>query len=138
MANEAWDNLVQRVDNLEKENAILKAVIDKDRFSDELIMRKNLTVLGKLIADGGVDLGSGDLEFSNATVTFSGTTLDVDVTNFGIFGATPVTQQSDMGTTSLTDVSGTGDDATINSNQAITQEQLNEVRTVLRNLGFMA
>ena len=38
----------------------------------------------------------------------------------------------------LNDVSGTGDDSTINANFADVGDQLNDLRTLLRNYGLMA
>ena len=66
----------------------------------------------------------------------------------GFFGATPVVQQTDIG--ALTDstggtadntvaaVSGSGADTVINNNFADLIDQINQLRTTLRNLGLMA
>jgi hypothetical protein len=75
--------------------------------------------------------------------------LRLDVTDkLGFFGATPVAQQADIG--ALTDnTGGTADNtlqaisasyvqAEIQNNFADLASQVNDIRTVLRNLGLMA
>lgn len=74
--------------------------------------------------------------------------LNHDGTNAGFFDTTPTTQPADIGALTLTtgtpdntlvDVSGSGDDTTINNNFADLGDQINDIRsTVLQALGLMA
>lgn len=64
----------------------------------------------------------------SSTVTFSG--------NVGFFGHAAVAQQSSPVTVTNSTVSGTGDDATINSNFSALANSVNTIRTALLNLGL--
>ena len=76
-------------------------------------------------------------------------TLEHGGSSAGFFGTTPISQPADIGAltltthsgspdTTLTDVSGSGADATINDNFNEVGGHVNNIRTVLRNLGLMA
>lgn len=117
--------------------------------------------------DAGVNNGGGGYNGGDATLragALSGSGVDGNViigaTNtaeirvgasgkkIGFFGVTAVVQQADIG--ALTDstggtadntvaaVSGSGADATINNNFADLIDQINQLRTTLRNYGLMA
>jgi len=58
--------------------------------------------------------------------------------NIGFFGTTAVAQQSDPGSATITTVSGSGDDATINTNFANLDTAIDGLRTALNNLGLTA
>ena len=75
--------------------------------------------------------------------------LNHDGSNVGLYGAAPVAQAADIGAltltthsgapnTTLVDVAGSGDDATINDNLHELGLQINALRTLLRDLGPMA
>lgn len=70
------------------------------------------------------------------TWAFSGE-VNLDGT-VGFFSATAVGQQTTPSTLSLSSVSGTGDDATINSNFSAIQSAVNAIKTALDNLGLTA
>lgn len=91
-------------------------------------------------ATGAVRLG-GELEIDGA--------LNHDGTTVGLYAVAPVTQDTDIGAltltthsgvpnTTLVDVSGTGDDATINDNLHELGLQINALRDHVRRLGSMA
>lgn len=87
--------------------------------------------------------GTGSAQNSYSTIL----TLTGD-SKIGFFGVTPVVKQADIG--ALTDstggtadntvaaVSGSGADTTINNNFADLIDQINQLRTTLRNYGLMA
>ena len=56
----------------------------------------------------------------------------------GFFGTTPVGQQTTPSTLSMTTISGTGDDADINTNFSAIQAAVNAIKTALDNLGATA
>lgn len=102
---------------------------------------------GDILADVGTATGTAGvitLGATNATAINIGRSAGT----IGFFGATAVVQQTDIG--ALTDntggtadntvaaVSGSGADATINDNFADLIDQINQLRTTLRNLGLMA
>lgn len=110
---------------------------------------------GHLLASADTSYDIGASGATRPRTGYFGTSIDVaggqhvlGATTAGFFGATPVSQQADIG--ALTDstggtvdntvaaVSGSGDDATINNNFADLTDQVNQLRTTLRNLGLMA
>lgn len=72
--------------------------------------------------------------------------IDLDVSELGFFGATPVSQQTDVGALTVADGAGTNDneigaitaDASVIAAVQELASQINEIRTALRNLGLMA
>lgn len=83
----------------------------------------------------------------DSTVSVSGTTTlgDVSITgdtefsgDVGFFTASPVAQQSSSVVVVNTTISGTGDDANINSNFSALANAVNTLRTALLNLGLTA
>ena len=58
--------------------------------------------------------------------------------DIGFFGGTAVSQQTAPSTLSLSTVSGTSDDATINANFAAIQTAVNAIKTALDNLSLTA
>jgi hypothetical protein len=108
-------------------------------------------MLGRLATDGTVQqltasqtaglLQSVTWSFSG-TVTFSGTTSFTSTTTFsgnvGFFSHAAVAQQSSPVTVTITTVSGTGDDLTVNGNFTALANAINTVRTALLNLGLTA
>lgn len=94
---------------------------------------------GELLLTGANVRTSAALEIDGA--------LNHDGTTVGFYGAAPVVQATDVGAltlttgtpdNTLTDVIGTGDDATINGNFADVGDQINDIRTALRSVGLMA
>lgn len=109
-----------RVQQLEKEVAMLKEIIGSqilttDRFNGLDVVRKNWKHAGDKI---------------------------------GFFSADPVVQQTDMGAltdntgstpdSTIAQVSGSGADSTINDNFSDLADKVNDIRTVLSNLGLIA
>lgn len=114
---------------------------------------------GNLTVGGGISTGAGaggHVLIRTAAAGSSGTVLNsystlaefTDDQKIGFHGVTPVAQATDIG--ALTDntgstadntvaqVSGSGADATINDNFADLVDQINSLRTILRDLGLMA
>lgn len=94
---------------------------------------------GELLLTGANIRTSAALEIDGA--------LNHDGTTVGLYSVAPVAQAADVGALTLTtgtpdntlvDVSGTGDDTTINDNFADVGDQLNDIRTLIRNIGIMA
>lgn len=111
-----FKNLFEQVQALDKELKTLIKFIDKDEFSNKKIIRKKLDV--------------------TQDAKFTGSQFELNTTKIGFFSVTPVVQQTDIGNTSFTTVSGTGDDATINSNFNIAATQANKIRAILQNIGI--
>jgi len=88
---------------------------------------------------------SQNIILGTTTGTKIGTTTSQKL---GFFNATPVVQRADIGLltdntggsadNTIANISGTGDDTNINNNFADLTDQVNLIRTVLRDLGLMA
>ena len=130
MANQFIDDILRRLKELEKSLNETIVFVYKDNSPSRRIYRKKVDFMEN------VDFKK-DVAFSS-DMTFTGTNHAINTTNIGFFSVTPVSQQADFGSTSFTTVSGTGDDATINSNFSTTASKLNSIRTILQNLGLMA
>ncbi len=66
-----------------------------------------------------------------------GSTVQFDG-NVGFYATTPVAQQTDPGSAAISTVSGSGDDATINTNFTNLDTAIDGIRTILNNLGLSA
>lgn len=107
---------------------------------------------GVITATSGAGKGtanSGNITLESPAAAGSGTRGDIQINGLkiGLFGTTPATQPADIGAltlttgtpdNTLTDVSGSGDDTTINENFADLGDQMNDMRTAIRSVGLMA
>ena len=87
------------------------------------------TVAGALIVDGASTF-TGAVEIDN--------TLNHDGASVGFYGATPVAQASAITAVTITPVSGTGDDLTVNAGLDDLAAAVNAIRTALANIGITA
>ena len=124
---------------------VLNDAITTIKIPDEAVTLakvQNITanrILGRLSGAGVVsELTAADLvglleaegwTFAS-TVQFDG--------NVGFYTTPPVAQQTDPGSATITTVSGSGDDATINTNFANVDTAIDGLRTALNNLGLTA
>lgn len=92
-------------------------------FAGKQIFAQQLQLLEGRNIQTGTDIGTQIATAANQKV--------------GFHGVSPVAQQSDPGNISLTDVSGTGDDATINSNNSTIQSVVNDMLGIKRSYGFI-
>lgn len=76
-----------------------------------------------------------NIQVGRGTGTQIGTETDQ---RLGFFGVAPVSQRSAISAPAISSVSGTGDDATINSNFTANKNAINSLRTALSDLGFSA
>ena len=99
--------------------------------SDNLSVGADTAINAIQIGDTGVPVTvKDDLEIDGA--------LNHDGSTVGFFGTTPAAQQTTPDAPSLTSVSGSGDDLTINSNFASLESTANQIRTRLETLGLWA
>ncbi len=111
----------EQIKELQNELNKLKARLDKFEFSDRYIFTKNIQIM-----DGRkVQLGRS-----------TGTTWGNSDEKQGWFGAFPKSQKPAPANPSISSVSGTGDDATINNNFTEIQTTLNGINTNLKSYGI--
>lgn len=106
---------------LEKIEEILSKLLASDRY----IIQRDLQLLdGRNII---IASGTGTQMGSNAS------------SKLGFYDATPVTQRTSLGTSlTFTNVSGTGDDATINANFSNYKDRINAIFQIFEDLGLAA
>ncbi len=124
----AGDNTVETATIQDK--AVTYAKI-QDVAADRILGRlTSLGVVTELTAAQLVTLLQAENWVFAGTAKFSG--------NVGFYATTPVAQQSDPGSATISTVSGSGDDATINTNFANLDTAIDGIRTALNNLGLTA
>lgn len=120
---------------------------DKSRLRAADTAVNGIVIIAPRFANLGTNVGgAGATDMSILTGSDGDNIFGGEGEKIGFLGATPVAQQA--APASLTDnsggatddtiaaVSGTGDDATINDNFAELAEEVNQIRTVLVNLGL--
>jgi len=118
------EQLKQRIENLEN---IINFFVKGDRYSfiRQVDFGKNIKMSPHtFISCPGVDAGEG---------TRFGTSADDQI---GFFGVDPVRQQASPGFPSISTVSGSGADGTINANFSSIGSSFDDVKALLTNLGL--
>ena len=118
------EQLKQRIENLEN---LINFFIKSDRYSfiRQVDFGKNIKMSpNTYISCPGVDAGEG---------TRIGTTADDQI---GFFGVDPVRQQATPSFPSISTVSGSGADGTINANFSAIQSSFDDILAVFANLGL--
>ena len=105
----------------------LRALIYKNDFSNLKIYTKPVQF------NNGFTFAEGGTIKTGAT---TGTKIGATGDKIGLLGATPVARASVIGAPSIATVSGSGDDAHINSNFANVLNAINSIRTALANIGI--
>ena len=114
-----------------KDKAVTYAKI-QDVVADRILGRlSTLGVVSELTAAQLVTLLQAEVWTFAAIVGF-------DSVQIGFFGVAPKVQQVDTGSATITTVSGSGDDATINTNFANLDTAIDGLRATLNNLGLQA
>ena len=80
-------------------------------------------------------LDGRNIQLGKSVGTKIGTAVDQLL---GLFGVTPVSQGSAISSPSVTSVSGSGDDATINTNFSNLKTSVDSLRTSLSDIGINA
>lgn len=109
---------------LEEKVQRLEALIMSLNGVDKFVFQRDLQLL-----DGrNIQLAKG-----------TGTKIGTEATQkLGLYGVTPVVQASAISTPVIGTVSGSGDDATINSALSSLKSKIDDIRTALSNLGITA